>query len=248
MPCVRRCNDKPVSLVFLCSIVFHTVVWNRGSVHMRLHVMEVIVSLLRSVAPAFAILAASPLAFAGAGDYRFDPVHTQILFAADHLGFSHPQGRLHVKSGFIHFDSGDWAASKVDAVIDTASLDMGDAAWNAKLHSWEFLDTGKYPTAHFVSTAVEKTGERSGVVHGQFTLRGVTRPLDLAITFNRAGADPYSLKYTAGFSATATLKRAEFGMKKYLPDVGDKVDIHIEAEGLRDRDAQEQAAHDGTEH
>ncbi len=178
---------------------------------------------------------------ATASDYRFDPVHTQILFSVSHLGFSHPTGRLHVKSGFIHFDDGDWPASKVDVTIDTASLDMGDGAWNAKVRSWELLDADKHPAAQFVSTAVEKTAERSGVVHGKLTLLGVTRPLDLAITFNRAGVDSYSLKYTAGFSATATLKRSDFGMKKYLPDVGDQIDIRIEAEGLRDRDAQEQA-------
>ena len=183
-----------------------------------------------------------------AHDYRFDTVHTQILFSASHLGFSQPSGRIRVKSGFIHFDDGEWAKSKVEAVIDTNSLDMGDAAWNAKLRSREFFAADKYPTAHFVSTGVEKNGERSGIVHGRLTLLGVTRPLDLAVTFNRAGVDAYSLHYTAGFSATATLKRSDFGMQKYLPDIGNAVAIHIEVEGLRDRSAQEQAGKDDTEH
>ena|SRR5450432_2565953 len=185
---------------------------------------------------------------ASASDYRFDPVHTQILFAVNHLGFSRPQGRLHVKSGFIHFDENAWPEAKVEAVIDTTSLDMGDAAWNAKLRSWEFFGAEKHPTAQFVSTGIEKTGERSGVVHGRLTLLGVTHPLDLEVTFNRAGMDSYSLHYTAGFSATATLKRSDFGMRKYLPDIGDEVTIHIEAEGLRDRSAQEQAQPSDKEH
>jgi len=163
------------------------------------------------------LAAATPVS---ASDYRFDTVHTQILFSVSHLGFSQPTGRMHIKSGFIHFDKNDWPNAKVEAVIDTASLDMGDAAWNAKLRSWEFFGTDKHPTAQFVSTRVEKTGERSGVVHGQFTLLNVTRPVDLSVTFNRAGVDSWSLHYTAGFSATATLKRSDFGMKKYLPDVG----------------------------
>ena len=187
------------------------------------------------------LVAASTPALAAGSDYRFDTVHTQILFSTSHLGFSQPAGRLHVKSGFIHFDKNDWPGAKVEAVIDVAGLDMGDAAWNVKLRSWEFFGADKRPTAQFVSTAVEKTGERSGIVHGRLTLLGITRPLDLAVTFNRAGVDSYSMHYTAGFSATATLKRSDFGMKKYLPDVGDKVDIRIEAEGLRDRNAQEQA-------
>ncbi len=183
-----------------------------------------------------------------ASDYRFDPVHTQILFSVSHLGFSQPSGRLHVKSGFIHFDKNDWPGSKVEAVVDIASLDMGDAAWNAKLRSWEFFGADKHPIAQFVSISVEKTGEHSGIVHGKLILLGITRPLDLAVTFNRAGVDPYSLKYTAGFSATATIKRSDFGMKKYLPDVGDKIELRIEVEGLRDRNAQEQAGKDDREH
>jgi polyisoprenoid-binding protein YceI len=195
-----------------------------------------------------AALTAPTSAAASTTDYRFDTVHTQILFSASHLGFSQPSGRIRVKSGFIHFDDGEWAKSKVEVVIDTNSLDMGDAAWNAKLRSREFFATDKYPTAHFVSTGVEKNGERSGIVHGRLTLLGVTRPLDLAVIFNRAGVDAYSLHYTAGFSATATLKRSDFGMKKYLPDIGNAVAIHIEVEGLRDRDAREQAVHDDTEH
>ncbi len=197
----------------------------------------------------FVLLAAlATTASASASDYRFDTVHTQVLFSVNHLGFSRPQGRLHVKSGFIHFDENDWPNAKVQAVIDTTSLDMGDAAWNAKLRSWEFFGADKHPAAQFVSDSVEKTGERSGIVHGRLSLLGVTRPLDLALTFNRAGMDSYSMHYTAGFSATATLKRSDFGMKKYLPDVGDEVVIHIEAEGLRDRAAQEQAQPADQEH
>ena len=192
----------------------------------------------RSLLLAAAMLTASTLAFAGASDYRFDTVHTQILFTLSHLGFSHPTGRLHLKSGFIHFDDGDWTTAKVDALIDTASIDMGDAGWNDKLRSHEFFAAERYPTAHFVSTRVEKTGDKKGIVHGTLTLLGVARPLDLAVTFNRAGVDPYTFKWTAGFSATAALRRSDFGMTKYLPDIGDAIDIRIEAEGLRDGNAQ----------
>jgi polyisoprenoid-binding protein YceI len=189
-----------------------------------------------------ALAIAATSAAAHATDYRFDPVHTQIFFSASHLGMSDPVGRLHVKSGFIQFDSGDWATAKVDATIDTASLDMGDEAWNRRLRSNEFLSTDKFPTARFVSEKVEKTGEHDGVVHGKFTLLGITHPLDLKITVNRAGLEPYSLLYTAGFSASAKFKRSDFGMKKYVPDIGDEVTIHIEAEGLRGADTKGQPA------
>lgn len=178
---------------------------------------------------------------AAATDYRFDTVHTQVFFSASHLGLSNPIGRMRVKSGYIQFDADDWSQAKVDALIDTASLDMGDDAWNTKLRSGEFLDSGKFPTARFAAERVEKTGERAGVAHGQLTLHGVTRPLDLKITFNRALVDPYTFRYTAGFSAEAKLKRSDFGMTKYLHEIGDEVTVRIEAEGLRGADAKGQA-------
>ncbi|MGA9333111.1 MAG: YceI family protein [Rudaea sp.] len=174
---------------------------------------------------------------AHADDYRFDTVHTQVFFCVSHLGFSNPCGRMHVNSGFFHFDAGAWAQAKVDVVVDTASLDMGDAKWNATLRSSRFLETNMYPTAHFMSTSVEKTADHSAIVHGKLSVRGVTRPVDLHVTFNRAGLDSFSLHYTAGFSATATLARSEYGIRKYLPDIGDIVTVRIEAEGLRDRRA-----------
>jgi polyisoprenoid-binding protein YceI len=187
------------------------------------------------------VLAAASLS-ANATDYRFDTVHTQIFFSASHLGLSNPLGRLHVKSGSIHFDTGDWANAKVDATIDTTSLDMGDEAWNHRLRSNEFLDSGKFPTAHFVSDKIEKSDDKNAVVHGKLTLLGVTRPVDLKVTFNRAAVDPYSLLYTAGFSASATFKRSDFGMKKYAEVIGDEVAIRIEVEGLRGADTKGQAA------
>lgn len=180
-------------------------------------------------------------ASAAARDYSFDLVHTQILLSVNHLGFSHPSGRLHVKSGSLHFDDDDWSQAKLDVLIDAASIDLGDAVWNDKVRSREFLASDHYPTAHFVSIRVEKTGDKKGIVHGKLTLLGVTHPLDLAVEFNRAGVDAYSLKWTAGFSATASLKRSDFGMSKYLPDVGDQVELRIEVEALRDKNAQEPA-------
>lgn len=206
----------------------------------------------------FLLLACAALpvcAIAAARDYRFDTVHTQVLFSLSHLGYSHPSGRLHIKSGFLRFDDDDWSHSQVDVLIDAASIDMGDAAWNDKLRSHEFFAISHYPTARFVSTRIEKKGDRDGIVHGQLTLLGATRPIDLAVKFNRAGVDPYTFKSTVGFSATASLKRSDFGMSKYLPDIGDAVDLRIEVEGLRDSDAQGQAQRaageqksDATEH
>ena len=194
-----------------------------------------------------ALLAASTLAFGAPSDYRFYMAHTQIFFSVSHLNYSHPMGRMHVKGGYFSFDPDDWSSAKVDVTIDIASLDMGDEAWSNKMRS-AFFDVTTYPTAHYVSTKVEKTGERTGVVHGNLTLLGKTHPVDLQLTFNRAAADGYSMRFIAGFAATAAFKRSTFGMTRSLPDNGDDVSIHIEAEGIRDGDAQKQTTSDAAEH
>jgi polyisoprenoid-binding protein YceI len=173
---------------------------------------------------------------AGAAAFRFDTVHTQLQFCVSHLGYSHSCGRAPLKSGFFHFDGDDWSAAQVDATIDTAALDMGNPAWSDKVRS-TFLDTSHYPTARFVGKRVEKTDSNNVVVHGELTLRDRTKPVDLHVTFNRAGRDGYTLRYVAGFTATATFKRSAFGIDRDLPDVGDEISVRIEVEGLRDKDA-----------
>ncbi|MBS0591753.1 MAG: polyisoprenoid-binding protein [Proteobacteria bacterium] len=187
-------------------------------------------------------LCAGLRAHAAAHDYRLDTTHTQIMASASHLGFSHPGGRLRVKSGWFRFDPDDWSTARVEATIDAGSIDFGDAVWNDKLRSREFLDVAHYPTVRFVSERVEKTGDKTGVAHGKLTLLGITRPLDLVITLNRVAVHAYSLQWTAGFHASAQLDRSDFRMTRYLPDVGDAVAIRIEAEGIRDAGAQKSAA------
>jgi polyisoprenoid-binding protein YceI len=175
-----------------------------------------------------------------ASDFRFDPVHTQIFFSVSHVGYSHSTGRLALKNGYFSFDDNDWSAAKVDATIDIASLDMGNAGWSDKVKS-AFFDASTYPIARYISKSVEKKDDKNGVVHGELTLLGKTHPVDLQITFNRAGADGYTMHYIAGFSATANLKRSAFGMTRSDKDIGDDIAIRIEVEGIRDSDAQKKA-------
>lgn len=169
---------------------------------------------------------------AAASDFRIDPVHSQVFFSASHDGYTNPMGRMHVQSGTFRFDDSDWSQAQVDATIDIGSLDMGDAPWNRKLLS-AYFDVSNHPTARFVSTRVEKTGERRGIVHGNLTLLGRTRPVDLQVTFNRAAVNGYTLQYIAGFSADAAFKRSAFGMTRETKTVGDDVKVHLEIEGAR---------------
>ena len=166
--------------------------------------------------------------------WRFDPVHTQVVLFADHLGLSHGVGRMKVRGGLLHFDAADWSRARVDVVVDVGSLDMGDAKWTETVLSAQFLDAPRWPEARYTSISVEKTGPDRGVVHGTLELRGVRQPVALDITFNRVARDPYAFKTKAGFTARATLDRFAFGMDRYRDVVAGDVELRIEVEAIRD--------------
>ncbi len=181
------------------------------------------------------VLAAAGLAgpAAAAERYAFDKAHTQILFFVDHLGFSKSQGEFHDYDGHFTFDPEDWSNSAVEVTIRTHSVDMDDHAWDKHMRNEDFFHVAEHPTMRFASTRVERTGEDTGKVHGELTLLGVTRPVTLDVTFNKAGEHFLSKEWIAGFSATTSLQRSEFGMDYGLPAVGDRVDIRLEVEGVR---------------
>lgn len=187
---------------------------------------------LQTSAAALALLSGLSTAVAEPTEFRIDPVHSQIFFSASHDGYTNPVGRLRVKEGSFRFDPDDWSTAQVDATIDIATLDMGDDAWNRKLLN-SYFDVSNHPTARYVSTGAEKTGEKTFVVHGKLTLLNRTEPVDLQVTFNRAAVNGYTLRYISGFSADAELKRSRFGMSRETKTVGDDVKIHLEIEGAR---------------
>ena len=195
------------------------------------------------LAPALAAagLATAPGVRAEAVVYRFDPPHTQIFFSADHQKFSHPVGRLKVKDGWFQFDDRDFSTAKVDVEIDMKSADIGDDKWSETIRGGQLLDADKYPTARYTSKSVEKNGDNRGVIHGDLTLHGVTKPVDVEFTLNRVGNDPYRFKQKAGFSAKATIKRADFGISRYTDVIGENIELRFEIEGLRDGGAAKEA-------
>lgn len=187
-----------------------------------------------------AALVPAGIALAAADTYRFDPVHSQVWFTTDHQGFSRPQGRLRIKDGWFRFDAKDWSSAQVDVVVDLTGLDLGDAKWNDMVKSGQFLDTARWPTARYTSRSVEATDAMHAIVHGELELHGGKLPVDLAVTLNRAATDPYAFRHKAGFSATASLSRAAFGLSRYKDVVADEVRINLQIEGIRDRDAASQ--------
>lgn len=182
----------------------------------------------------FTLLAATallaPAAFAAPETYKLDANHTNIVWYANHFGFSNPSGRFGIKDGTLTLDEAAPASSKIDVTIDVAGLQTGIPLFNEHLAADKFLNSGKFPTAKFTSTKVDVTGKDTAKVTGNFTLRGVTKPVTLDMKLNKLAPNPMSNIKTAGFSGTITLKRSEFGIDTYVPNVSDEVAIRIESE------------------
>ncbi len=168
-----------------------------------------------------------------AANYQLEPVHTQILFFCDHLGFSKSQGEFLKFEGGFSFDPDDLAASNVEITIDTASIDMDNQKWNDHMKNQDFFDVENFPTMTFISTSVEPLSENTMNVHGNLTILDHTEAVVLSVTHNKSGKHPFSGKYTAGFSATTQVKRSLFGMTYGLPALGDDIEIRLEVEGQK---------------
>jgi polyisoprenoid-binding protein YceI len=177
-----------------------------------------------------AALVLSGSAFAAPVTYDIDGRHTQVLFTYSHFGLSNITGRFDNISGTIAYDAADPAASSVKVTIPIDAVSTGVAKLDDHLESPDFFDAAKYPTATFTSTAVTVAGEGKWTIAGDLTLHGVTRPVVLDATTNFVGPHPMSKAPAAGFDATTTIKRSEFGIDRMLPGVPDDVRIRITVE------------------
>ena len=166
------------------------------------------------------------------GTWAIDPVHSSVNFSVRHLMVSKVRGHFGVFSGAITV--AEDGTPSVSAEIDVTSLSTGNDQRDAHVKSADFFDVEKFPTATFRSTAVRANGS-DYVVDGDFTLKGITKPISLALEFN--GVNPgMGHGRVAGFEASVVLNRKDFGVDIELPletggvVVGDKVTITLEIE------------------
>lgn len=182
---------------------------------------------------AFTLAAGIAAPALAADSYTIDSRHTYPVFEVNHLGFSTQRGRFNKVSGRIVLDV---AAKKgsVDLTIDVASIDMGAEDWDKHLKAEGFFNVEKFPTASFKSDTLVFEGDKLVAAEGQFTLLGVTKPLHVAVTGFRCGVNPINKKQACGADVSATIRRSEFGMTKYVPAVSDEVRIIAPVEAFRD--------------
>jgi polyisoprenoid-binding protein YceI len=170
-----------------------------------------------------------------AGTWALDPVHSSINFSVRHLVVSKVRGTFDSFTGAIVV--AEDGTPSVTATIDVNSVNTRNEQRDAHLKAADFFDTENYPTATFVSTAVRADGDRY-VLDGDFTLKGVTKPVSLNLEFN--GVNPgMGHGPVAGFEASVVLNRKDFGIDIDMPletggaVIGDKVTITLEIEALK---------------
>lgn len=182
-----------------------------------------------TAAAAISLLAAAP----AAAEWTIDNSHTHILFSVNHFGMSNIIGEWEVFEGALDLNADDPAASAVSITIDAASLDTGHEGRDAHFLSADFFEAETYPEITFVSTGIEMTSDTTMVINGDLTIKDTTQSVALDATFNGSLDDhPVidGVQPLAGFSATTTVLRSDFGVDMFAPYVSDEVVITIEME------------------
>lgn len=179
---------------------------------------------------AAALFAASAGAFAAPVTYTIDPAHTDVVAQWSHFGFSNPIAHFGQVEGSITHDADNVAASSVEVVLPLAGMSSHVAKFDEHLRSADFFDAEKFPQATFKSTAVEAAGEGKLKITGDLTIKGITKAVVLDATINKVAAHPMSNQPTAGFDAVATIKRTDFDLGLYAPNVSDEVQLRITTE------------------
>jgi polyisoprenoid-binding protein YceI len=187
--------------------------------------------MLKPLTLAAALLLAGT-AFAAPVSYKIDPNHTNVVAGWNHFGFSHPTASFNKVDGVIVYDAANVGKSSVKVTIPLSGLDTGVADLDEHLRSGDFFDAEKYPTITFSSTRTEAAGENKLRVSGDLTVHGVTKPVVLDVTLNKSGEHPLGKRAAIGFDASTTIKRSEFNVAKFVPNVSDEITIRITTEAM----------------
>ncbi|MFT5838419.1 MAG: polyisoprenoid-binding protein YceI [Flavobacteriales bacterium] len=168
-----------------------------------------------------------------AGEYSLDKDHAALLFTINHMGFSSYAGRFNDFDVSLDFDPDKIENSQVEAVIDMSSIDVNNPAFAETLSGSAWLDTQNFTQAVFRSLSVKKIDKQKILVNGELTLLGVTKAVTMNVKLNGAANNPLTRKYTLGFAANLRFKRSDFGLKKFIPIIGDEIKIEIHSEFQR---------------
>ncbi|HEV7388492.1 MAG TPA: YceI family protein [Gemmatimonadaceae bacterium] len=176
-------------------------------------------------------------AIGGKTTWKLDPSHTLVEFSAKHLMITTVKGRITDVDGVIHADAKDIKDSSVEVTLKAASIDTRTEQRDNHLRSADFLEVEKYPEIKFRSTRIEGDKQEFKLT-GDLTIRGVTRPVTLDVTFEGQTKDPWGGE-RIGFSASGKIDRRDFGLTWNVMleaggmTVGNDIKINVEVEAVK---------------
>jgi polyisoprenoid-binding protein YceI len=169
--------------------------------------------------------------------YRIDPEHFSIAFLIEHVGYEKVIGQFTRAEGEFVYDEEAHTLHSGHVDVRADSVFSNHAKRDAHVRSGDFLNAKAYPQVRFVAKQYRADGAAGGILTGDLTLLGQTRPVQLQVKINKAATYPFGhRKYTLGVSATATVRRSQWGMSYALENgmVGDDVKLLFEFEALRE--------------
>ncbi len=168
------------------------------------------------------------------GQFTLDPNHATLLWKLNHLGFSTLTGRFNDFDATLDFDPENIENSSVEVIIETAGLDMNLPEFEEELRGENYFNVAQFPQAIYRTTSLAETiDEDTYIFDGELTLRGVTAPVAIEVSFNGGGrvTFPPPPVYTIGFSASASFQRSTFGIDRFVSfGVGDEIELEIHVE------------------
>jgi polyisoprenoid-binding protein YceI len=167
------------------------------------------------------------------GQYQLDPHHWNVNFDVDHFHYTRFTMRFDKATAVLDWNVGGIEQSSVSATIDAASLDTNNPLLDKMVKGDQMLDVERHPTIRFVSTSFMPTGDNTGTLTGNLTIRDATHPVTLTVKFNGHAPNPLTKEETLGFSADGHFNRADFGLATWYPAVGDDVHVSIQAEFVK---------------
>jgi polyisoprenoid-binding protein YceI len=176
---------------------------------------------------------AANLAEQPAGTYEIEPTHTSVTWRLSHVGLSTYTARFDKITGSIELNPTNPTASSANIQIDANSVNTGLPRFDAEIAKSVFKSEAN-PMITFKSTSLTATSATTGIMTGDLSVAGVTKPMSLNVTYNNGRMSPFARRQNIGFSATGKIKRSDWGMTNWVNfGIGDDVDLIIEAEFLK---------------
>jgi polyisoprenoid-binding protein YceI len=198
--------------------------------------MTIVRSALAATLLGLSFTAMAGLSDVPSGHYGLDKSHGYISYTYSHMGYSTPHVGFNSFEVELTLDAENPANSTVNVTIDATSIDSRVENFNGHLNGPNFFDTANHPTITFKSTSVEALGEDKFNVVGDLTIKGVSKPVTLETTINKAADHPMRKIPIIGVSASAKVSRSDWGLTRAVPNVGDEITIYISVELPKSKD------------